>query len=555
MQTSWQYYIQQFKGKKWVLLSCVLTSIVQSTALVGITWLVKYLFDQTIPQKNLQELIYIGLLIIVLYAINALLALYDRYRILKLTQEVTLTIRNLLTQRLLQSDKHQYEYWASVGLHTRIVQDTERVDTMGNALVAQLLPALVISIAICVGLLYLNTLFFFTTILLIPFIVGLSKWLGGLVNKAIQVFHQYFDRFSKGINHLIVHWPLIQMRAFGEEAAKVQQNINRAYGEARTKGAWWQTAFTVMQDSLLAVGGVVLIILGGYYVIEEVMTWGELFSFYVALALLKTHVYRMATNIPQVLEGGVSLRKIHQVLQMPPSVYQGSKEIDFEGNIAFKKVSFQLGDRTLLKDVSFDIQKGQKIGLRGKNGVGKTTLIQLLLGFYPPKQGEIYAASHPYKQINLVKVLQKIGVVMQQPLLFQGTIKENLCYGLPMCTETQIQEACEIALATDFIRKLPKGFETPLQGNHLLSGGQIQQLVIARALLKKPHLLILDEPFNHLDQQVAKHILHNLLQLPYQPSILLVSHQKWALEAMEIVWELTEGGLQHHKNLGHSLFL
>jgi ABC-type multidrug transport system fused ATPase/permease subunit len=179
----------------------------------------------------------------------------------------------------------------------------------------------------------------------------------------------------------------------------------------------------------------------------------------------------------------------------------------------------------------------------GPNGTGKSTIVHLIMGFYRPQEGRILADDHPYDNLDIISLRKHIGVVLQDPVTFSGTIRDNITYGNPDASETDVEKACELAVALDFIKGLPQGFYTPVgEGGVLLSGGQRQRIVIARALLRKPKLLILDEPTNHLDEPTITRLLDNLKKLEESPAILIVTQDINISHEAHVIYFLDEKG-------------
>ncbi len=169
--------------------------------------------------------------------------------------------------------------------------------------------------------------------------------------------------------------------------------------------------------------------------------------------------------------------------------------------------------------------RGTRVALVGPNGAGKSTVVQLILGNLRPEAGRIYADGNSYEEIDLVRLRRAIGVVMQEPMLFSGTILENITYGCPDADADEVARAARLSTADSFIQRFPNGYQTVV-GEHgfLLSGGERQRIALARAFLRRPKLLILDEHTNHLDAQSVSDLFQNLHELDDAPSIRVISH-------------------------------
>ena len=178
----------------------------------------------------------------------------------------------------------------------------------------------------------------------------------------------------------------------------------------------------------------------------------------------------------------------------------------------------------------------------GPNGSGKTTIANLVLGFYRPQDGQIFADEHPYDELDIPHLRRQIGVVSQNPIIFPGTILENILYG---CAEKQFEQvihAAKLSTAHEFITNLPDGYQTFVGKNGLLlSGGQRQRIAIARAFLRTPKLLILDEPTNHLDSNAVKQVMENVKSFEGSPTIISISHDMEIARHSDWIYLLQNG--------------
>ena len=249
--------------------------------------------------------------------------------------------------------------------------------------------------------------------------------------------------------------------------------------------------------------------------------------------------------IPQILTGNESLLTLFKLIQLDEAKpYSGHEQLSFGGEVTLEGVCFQYGPEPLLTGVSLTIVPKKITAIIGPNGSGKSTLLNLILGFYRPHTGEIIADRTPFAQVDIVHLRRQIGVVMQDPIIFPGTIFENITYGNSEATLEQVDQAAKLATAHNFINKLPQGYDTFVgEAGVLLSGGQRQRVAIARALLHKPRLLIMDEPTNHLDGAAIQQLIHNLTRLPNTPAILIVSHDGAVIQHAQKVYTLQDGRL------------
>ncbi len=541
--SAWRYYIRFYRGCYRELFLSVVVSIGQSLIVLPIALLIRYVFDDLIPAGNLYVLTLVGLIIVLLYLANGGATLWTRRVILETTKIIIQQFRDEVLSKFYTFSRSYYSETDRSKLHTSMVQDTERLDIMTNALFAQLMPALFISLVLSAVLIYLNWFLFLVMICALPFLFLLSKAIGRKARKETYTFHRSFETFSKGILSVLQMMDLTRIQsAENFEIARQRENFEKL---RLTSGhmAWLRTAYVLTQNTIIAIFGVLILIVGGRAVATGYMTLGELLSFYAATSLLRPHLRTVSSCIPQIIEGNESLTTLYNLLETKDSrPYSGTKRKPFSGKITLTCVSFQYKDCPVLHDINLIIHPSSMIAIAGPSGSGKTTIANLILGFYRPQKGQLYADDHPFSELDIVHLRRHIGVVTQNPILFTGTILENITYSCPDASLEQVVRAAELATAHEFIQQLPQGYETFVGENGvLLSGGERQRIAIARALLRQPKLLILDEPTNHLDADAVYHLMNNLKTLNDLPTSLIISHDMNVVREAEHTYVLQEG--------------
>ena len=203
-------------------------------------------------------------------------------------------------------------------------------------------------------------------------------------------------------------------------------------------------------------------------------------------------------------------------------------------------MGFAYGDGPqILNDVSLSISRGARVALVGANGSGKSSLSHLLAGYYRPHTGRVLANGIPYDELSMSSLRKRIAIVPQNPLLFSGTVRDNIAYGMPLPVDHDLEQALEWSGATALIRGLPRGLDTEIGDQGVrLSGGQRQSLAIARALLRRPDLLVLDEPTNHLDAEAIERLAASLDGLPFRPAVLVISHEAHVLRHATLAYRI-----------------
>jgi ABC-type multidrug transport system fused ATPase/permease subunit len=242
-----------------------------------------------------------------------------------------------------------------------------------------------------------------------------------------------------------------------------------------------------------------------------------------------------------------AMKRVSALFEIVPeeNVNEGIKVDRLTGEIQFRHVSFSYnGGDPLLSDISFDISPGEHVAIVGPSGVGKTTMVSLILRFYRPTDGEIYFDGRPASDYEVGSLRRRIGYVSQSTLLLSGTIMDNLRYGNPGAAEEEVIQAAKVAGIHEFIHRLPEGYKTVIGQNGMdLSEGERQRLSIARALVKRPDILVLDEPTSSLDSMTEKSIFDSLPALVRDKTLFVVTHRPSTIRHSDRVLLLSDSHL------------
>jgi len=304
---------------------------------------------------------------------------------------------------------------------------------------------------------------------------------------------------------------------------------------------------SVASLTLSALGDVaklVILVVGAYEVIVGDWSLGSLLAFQAYLGYVYGPAQFLATTNLQLQDALAALERVSALFDIVPeeNLDTGKRVERLSGAIEFKNVSFSYdGREAVLQDVSCLIRAGEHVAIVGPSGVGKTTLVSLILRFYKPTQGEIWFDGLPASEYEVGSLRQRIGYVSQSTLLLSGTISDNLRYGNPEASEKQVVRAARVAGIHDFIVSLPQGYDSPVGERGVnLSEGQKQRLAIARALIKDPDILVLDEPTSSLDSVVEKSIFDALPTLVRDKTLFVVAHRLSTIQNSDRILLLNE---------------
>jgi ABC-type multidrug transport system fused ATPase/permease subunit len=323
------------------------------------------------------------------------------------------------------------------------------------------------------------------------------------------------------------------VQAFGREGAESQRFSTHANASLLAKlrltvlQAWSQA----MVGLLLAGGTAAVVWIAGQRVLQGMLTVGDVVLLVSYLAMLYQPLQTLALTAATVQSAAASARRVFSILDAIPEVMDKAGAIPLPartpGPIVFDHVTFAYDKgKPVLKDVCLEIAPGQTVALVGPSGAGKTTIANLFMRFYDPIEGQIRLNGVDLRSLTLKSLRQNMALVLQEPVLFSSTIRENIAYGCPEATSERIEAAAQDAGAHDFIQALPQGYETQIGERGVsLSGGQRQRLSIARAFLKDAPILILDEPTSALDSATEQQVLEALKRLMKDRTTLIIAHR------------------------------
>ena len=303
---------------------------------------------------------------------------------------------------------------------------------------------------------------------------------------------------------------------------------------------WPTTDFIIFGQIVIAV------LAGGYFTLSGQITVGELLSFYTYVGMIAWPMRQLGQVLSEMGMAIVAMGRVSEILNTEDEKDEGTLTIDeIQGDIEFKNVSFKYkesDEQYVLKNISFKIKCGEKVAIIGPTGAGKSSILKLLLRLYDPQEGEILLDGVPIQQFTRKFVRERIGVALQKPFLFSTTIRENIAYTNPAIENAHIQQVAQIAQAHEMQHIFPEGFETMVgEKGVTLSGGQKQRVAMARTLLPKPDILILDDTTSAVDTETEFAMLNALNQQNDQRTMLIISHRVTTVQYADYVLVL-EGG-------------
>jgi len=387
----------------------------------------------------------------------------------------------------------------------------------------------------------------FLLIGILAYVIILIKILSPIAELQRKGNRAYNNAFSNAYDAVFNVHPIKQAVAEKHE----QRNIFRSFSVKAVRiwnkvTAIWQ-GINFYQNIIILITQLAIFALSIFYIHKGTMTIGELVMFNGYAGMIFGPFVRLGYNWQSIQNGLVAIERAEKIMNQPREIYSPTTATvlsDIKGQVVFENVVFKYhrkhGD--ILDGVSFKVESGEVIALVGESGVGKTTIIDLISGYYFPQKGKIFIDGHNIKNLDLKFLRSKIAVVPQEVVLFNDTIKKNITYGSFSASEKKIKEAAEKSYASEFIESFPKKYEQIVGERGIkLSVGQKQRVTIARAILRDPRILILDEPTSALDAKSEKFIQESLEKLMKGRTTFIIAHRLSTVRKADKILVIQDG--------------
>ena len=434
------------------------------------------------------------------------------------SQNVAYDLRNNLHDRL-QTLSFSYHDQAETGqLLARAIGDVDRLRFLSGRALVRLTEVTTLILGVAVSMLLMNRRLALLTLTVVPLLAYGAVNFGMRFRPMWRLIREKASELTAQLEQNLRGARIVT--AFAQEQAEIRRfDAENAKLLGFHLTAARLRAFSIPLLSLIASAATIAILLyGGQLVIRSELTIGELVAFTAYIGQLLVPVRRLGMIISAIAQSISSGERVFEILDATSEVEDmpGAEPLDtVEGHIRFEHVSFAyFGRHKVLDDVDFEVQPGQIVALLGATGSGKSTIINLIPRFYDPTQGRILLDGRDTHQVTVNSLREQIGIVLQDTRLFATTVRENISFGRPDATEDEIIAAAKAASAHDFVVAMPQGYETPVgEQGVTLSGGQKQRIAIARAILKDPHILILDDATSSVDTETEMLIQQALARL------------------------------------------
>ena len=498
------------------------------------------------PPEAVTKLVWIVCGLLGLYVIRALINGWRAYILGWLGQRIIYDLQIEIFQHLQILSLSFYNQLSTGRIMTRVTNDTSRMQGFITRGFQEMVIDILTLIGICVGLFWMNWELALLAIIPIPFMITGTLFYRSRIH---WVFHRIWRRISSLNAMLADTIPGVKVvKAFAQEDREMVRfdRRNTDLRESHMYAIKMRAYFLPSIAFITSIGSIILWWFGGNRVLDNTLTLGE-FQAFIAYMMMFYAPVRSLCNLSEQLESAATTaERVFEILEIEPEVRDDADAVDpgeVQGEVVFRDVSFTYdGFARILDRVNFKVESGEMIGIVGPSGAGKSTLVNLISRFYDATDGEIFIDGKSLKKIKQRSLRAQIGVVLQEPLLFQGSIAENIAYGYPEATRQEIVSAARAANAHRFIMGFPDGYDTQVgERGGRLSGGERQRISVARALIGNPRILILDEATSSVDTETEYEIQEALDRLVSGRTTFAIAHRLSTLKNADRLLVLERG--------------
>jgi len=490
------------------------------------------------------SLFFFGTLILFLYLLRGLFLFFMRQTIILMSRHIEYDMKNEIYAHYQKLSLGFYRRNNTGDLMNRATEDVNRVRMYVGPAIMYAFNTTVLFLLVIYFMFSVNATLAIYALLPLPVLVLAIYYVNTIINQKSEKIQEQLSRLSSFVQERFSGIRVMKSYVREAHAQTIFAEESNAYKTNSMGLVKVQAFFYPTMLLLVGISTILTIYIGGEQVIDGAITPGNIAEFIVYVNQLTFPVTMLGWVTTLIQRAAASQKRINEFLQLQPDINSGSQEIDLNGNITFKNVNFTYADTGIeaIKDVSFEIKKGQFVAIIGKTGSGKSTLANLLMRMYDPTSGEILIEGQALDKLDLHSYRSQIGFVPQEVFLFSDSIKNNIAFGLDIVTDEQVSQAAKDAAVYQNIIGFEQQFETMLGERGItLSGGQKQRVSIARALIKSPQMLIFDDCLSAVDTKTEEEILSNLGKLMKGRTSVLIAHRISTIKNADKILVLDNG--------------
>ena len=537
-------YVRKYRRE---FLLGIIALIVTDTLTLVVPWLIKEFID-ALSGKPVKEQLFKYVTLLVLISLGLMLGRFGwRKYMFGLSRKIEFDILNDLFQHLLSLDRLWYQKEKTGDLMSRATNDLRAVREFFGLGVLILIDAVFVIIMAVAMMSFINIPLALKVFIPLPFISVLFFFFVREIGRRHKEVQEHLSRITERVQENLSGIRVLHAFVQEEYEKKKFEKLNLEYIQKNLRVTQIFGIFTPTMVFSMGIAGMISLWMGGKAVIAEEITLGSFVAFNGYLMLLSWPMMGIGYVFNLSQKGLVGMGRIKEVFSARAQIIDkvGNKNyIPDQGELELTGVffSYPVEEKNILKDINLKVSPGQTLGIVGVIGSGKTTLAHILLRFYDPVSGDILIDGKSIKEVPLKELRGCIGYVSQEPFLFSTSIRNNIALGMQNVSDSEIEEIIQISGLESDLKRFPDHIETLVgEKGVTLSGGQKQRIALARALLKNPKVLILDDSFSNLDSEMEEMLLENLMKNFINTTKIIISHRLSTIKNADKIVVVTEG--------------
>lgn len=520
--------------------------IVINALTLAIPQFIRWTVDEGIEAENLRLLGWSVAGLLALTAFKGLFTYLQGRWSEVMSQGVAYDLRNAIHAKLASLSFAYHDRTETGQLLSRAVQDVDRLRFLTGRAILRLIDSGVLLIGTTIVLISMNPLLALLSLATMPFLIHRAYEFGRRNRPLSVAIQQQVGVLTTQVEQALRGARVVKAFAQEERVSELFDEQNNKWFDLSAAAARLRSVNTPLLDFIANLGMISVIWYGGSLVINGQLTLGELVAFSTYLGQLVPPVRRIGMIIPAISMAVASGERIFDILDTPSEVQDAPDAIPLppvQGHVVFDHVSFgYLRRHRVLNEVSFEAKPGEIVALLGATGSGKSSIINLIPRFYDPTEGAVLIDGYDLRQVQLQTLRDQVGIVLQETTLFAATIEENIAFGRPDASHEEVVEAAKAAQAHAFIMSMPNRYQTDVgERGVTLSGGQKQRIAIARALLKDPRILILDDATASVDTETERQIQAALARLMQGRTSFVIAQRLSTVRMANLILVLEKG--------------
>lgn len=537
------------KPYSWRMVFGLFCMIVAAAAYLVVPWLIKNVVDEVLQAKDMMMLNLVVAAILLVFLVRGFATYGQTYTMSYIGQRVIIDIREALFKHLQRLDQAYFDRRKTGVIMSNLTND---VGALQAAIVDNLISFITEGVTLVgslVSMILLDWKLTLVTLIIVPVVLGIINIFGKRLRVAGHDVQGRIADITSLLQETISGIRVV--RSFARESYEVKrfENENQRNFRAVMRATKLTSLLSPMVEFSAAIAVTVILWYGGYSVVTGLISAGSLIAFLIYAINLSNPVKRLSQVYGNIQKAMAAGDRVFAILDTEPLVKEkpNAKPLpEVTGQVEFDHVSFSYdGEKNAITDVNLKVDSGQIIAIVGPSGAGKTTIANLLPRFYDVTEGTLRIDGIDVRDVTFQSLREQIGLVPQDTMLFNATVKDNILYGRLDATDDEVFEAAKAANALEFIDKLPDGMQTMVgeRGNSL-SGGQRQRIAIARAILKNPKILILDEATSALDTESEKLVQEALERLMKGRTAFVIAHRLSTIKNADRIVVLKQGRIE-----------